>query len=202
MVRFVVLAAGASSRMGQPKAALLLNGRGDTFLRRIIRTALAAGLTDVVVVSGAHPEAVQQAWPARDRRVRVVANPRWETGQLSSLLAGLDAPATAPIEAAAVALVDVPLVSADTISRLVSAWRRHGAPIVRPARGEEHGHPVIFDRALFEALRKADAAAGAKSVVRAHADEILNLPIDDPGAYRDVDTLDDYAGLVRWSAGH
>jgi molybdenum cofactor cytidylyltransferase len=183
--------------MGQPKAALPLDRRGDTFLRRIIHSALAAGLPDIVVVGGAHLEAVQTAWPARDRRVRVVANTRWQSGQLSSLLIGLDAPSTTSIEAVAVMLVDVPLVAPDTIARLLRAWRESHARIVRPARGDEHGHPVIFDRSLFAELQSADPAAGAKSVVRAHAHEILNLPIEDPGAYRDVDTPEDYEGLLN-----
>jgi molybdenum cofactor cytidylyltransferase len=166
------------------------------FLARIIRTVLAAGLPEIVVVGGAHLEAVHCAWPARDRRVRVLANPRWEAGQLSSLLVGLDAPAAAPIEAAVVTLVDVPLVSADTVRRLVRAWRETGAPIVRPAKGDAHGHPVIFDKAVFTELRAADVTTGAKSVVRAHDHDLLNVPIDDPGAYRDIDTPEDYDNLV------
>jgi molybdenum cofactor cytidylyltransferase len=68
---------------------------------------------------------------------------------------------------------------------------------VRPARGNEHGHPVIFDRSLFDELRSADPALGAKSVVRAHAAEILNLRIDDPGAFLDIDTPEVYARVVK-----
>jgi len=182
--------------MGRPKPTLALDGRGDTFLGRIVRTTLTAGLPEIVIVGGAHLEAARRAWPEHDRRVRLLANRNWEQGQLSSLLVGLDASALVPIEAAAVTLVDVPLVTADTIARLVRAWRQSRAPIVRPARGDEHGHPVIFDCAVFTELRSAQLSAGAKSVVRAHAHEILNLPIDDPGAYRDIDTPEDYARVV------
>jgi molybdenum cofactor cytidylyltransferase len=199
MVRGVILAAGASSRMGQPKAALPLDLRGDTFLRRLIRTAFAAGLPEIVVVGGAHLDEVRQAWPAQDLRVRIVVNPKWESGQLSSLLAALAAPYTVPLEAVAMTLVDVPLVAPETIARLIRTWRESRAPIVRPARGDEHGHPVIFDRSLFAELREADLHAGAKAVVRAHAQEILNVPIDDPGAYRDIDTPDDYAQVISRS---
>ena len=66
-------------------------------------------------------------------------------------------------------LVDVPLVHPDTVRAVVNAWRRSRAPIVRPARGDEHGHPVIFDCAVFDELRSADRTIGAKAVVRAHA---------------------------------
>jgi CTP:molybdopterin cytidylyltransferase MocA len=196
MIRTIVLAAGASSRMGRPKATLPTDGRGETFLSRIVRTVLEAELPEVVVVAGAHLDAARGAWPAHDRRVRVLDNPGWESGQLSSLLVGLSAPTTVPIEAAAVTLVDVPLVASDTVRRLVRAWRATRAPIVRPARGEQHGHPVIFDSRLFGELRRADLSAGAKMVVRAHAAEILNVPIDDPGAYRDIDTPEEYARIA------
>ncbi len=97
-----------------------------------------------------------------------------------------------PIEAAVIMLVDAPLVSPETITRLVSEWRRTRAPIVRPARGDEHGHPVVFDRAIFSELEQCDAAAGAKLVIRAHEHEIFNVPIDDPGAFEDIDTPADY----------
>ncbi len=189
----VVLAAGASSRMGRPKAELALDARGTTFLSLIVRSACAAGFADIVIVGGAHP--LPTATLSRDQRVRVVVNPSWESGQLSSLLAGLDAMSTAPIEAAAVTLIDVPLVTAQTMAQLVRAWRETRRPIVRPARGDEHGHPVIFDAALFPDLRRADPAGGAKSVVRAQAGAILNLPIDDEGAFLDIDTPEEYARL-------
>jgi molybdenum cofactor cytidylyltransferase len=196
MVRSLVLAAGASSRMGTPKAALTLGGHRHTFLSRIVHTLFAAGLPDIVVVAGAHGDAVRRAWPYRDRRVRILTNSRWESGQLSSLLTGLEAPSVSPLEAVVVTLVDVPLVLPETVEKLVHAWRKRRAPIVRPARGEQHGHPVIFDRVLFDELRGADPARGAKSVVRAHAADILHVPIDDPGAYRDVDTPEDYARIA------
>jgi molybdenum cofactor cytidylyltransferase len=192
MVRALVLAAGASSRMGRCKAALELSNPPDTFLSRIIRTCLAAGLPEIVVVTGADPDGVRQAWRERDRRVRFVHNAQWQRGQLSSLLAGLDDPAIAPLEAIVVELVDAPLASTDTLRTLLGAWRHTRAPIVRPARGGEHGHPVLFDQALFDELRRADPAVGAKSVVRAHEPDILNVPIDDPGAYVDIDTPERY----------
>jgi CTP:molybdopterin cytidylyltransferase MocA len=196
VVRSIILAAGASSRMGRPKPALPLDA-GDTFLARIVRTLFSAGLPELIVVTGAAPDAVRRALLVRDRRLRVVNNPQWATGQLSSLLAGLNMPAPIPLEAALVTLVDVPLVAATTVELLLRVWRETRAPIVRPARGSEHGHPVIFDCALFDALRHADPSAGAKAVVRAHEDRIVNVPVDDDGAFRDIDTPDQYARVVR-----
>jgi CTP:molybdopterin cytidylyltransferase MocA len=197
MVRAVILAAGASSRMGRPKAGLALRGPDDTFLSRLIRTYLMAELSEIVVVTGADQAAVRSAWGGNDSRVQFVDNPDWRAGQLSSLLAALDAAAGSPIDALMIALVDVPLVAPATITRLLSEWRRTRAPIVRPARGDEHGHPVIFDAAIFDELRRADPRVGAKAVVRAYAARILNVPIDDPGAYRDIDTPNDYDQLEK-----
>jgi molybdenum cofactor cytidylyltransferase len=197
MVRSVILAAGASSRMGRPKAALPVDAGGETFLSRIVSTLIAARLPEIIVVSGAAPAETRAAWRGRDRRVHFVENAGWLSGQLSSLLVGLDAPSALPIEAAVVTLVDVPFVSPDTVRTLLRAWRDTRAPIVRPAKGDEHGHPVIFDARLFDELRRADRSGGAKTVVRAHAREILNLPIDDDGAFLDVDTPEAYAQLLR-----
>jgi molybdenum cofactor cytidylyltransferase len=200
MVRAVVLTAGSSSRMGRPKSELPLTDPGDTFLTRLIRTLIYAGLPDIVVVTGAHPEPVETLLRPGTPRVRTVHNPVWRDGQLSSLLVGLaaSAPARVPIEAAMIALVDVPLVSVDTIRRVLAAWRATPAKIVRPARGDEHGHPVLFDASVFSELWRADPKVGAKEVVRAHEKAILNVPVEDPGAFLDFDNNDDYE---RWRSG-
>ena len=100
-------------------------------------------------------------------------------------------------EALVLALVDVPFVSVETVKAVVTAYRSRRAPIVRPARSGEHGHPVIIDRALFDELRRADLSTGAKPVVRARASEIMNVPVDDDGAFQDVDTPDEYARALK-----
>ena len=197
MVRGIVLAAGASSRMGTPKAALLLTRDGDTFLSRLLRRMIAAGMPDIVVVTGATPDVVRMAAGPSRLPVRFAHNEHWQHGQLTSLLAGLRPRPGDMVEAALVTLVDAPLVSVATIERLVHAWRISRAPIVRPARGEVHGHPVIFDSAVFAELRAADPAVGAKAVVRSYADQIVNVPVEDDGAFIDIDTPAEYATALR-----
>lgn len=185
--------------MGRAKAALPLADRADTFVNRLVRTFLAAGLPDVIVVSGAHDAEVRRTLPPSDSRVRIVHNGRWMDGQLTSLQAALNAPSrtgrTPDLEAIVMTLVDIPLAAAETVAAVVAAWRRTRAPIVRPARGDVHGHPVLFDRVLFDEFLRADPQVGAKAVVRAHAHEILDLPLNDAGAFFDVDTDADYAAL-------
>jgi molybdenum cofactor cytidylyltransferase len=190
----VILAAGDSSRMGAPKAALVTPDSGDSFIARIVRTLRAADVEDLIIVTGRHHDAVLEAL-ARDRVMpspRIVRNPDPSRGQLSSLLAGMDAVLSARTEALMMTLVDVPLVRVSTVIAVIDEWRRSRAPIVRPAIGDRHGHPVIFDRAVFDEIRRAGLDVGAKSVVRAHEHEIVNVPVDDEGCVRDVDTPADY----------
>jgi len=197
MVPGVILAAGASSRMGRPKALLPTAAPGETFLSRLVGTLVAAGLDDLVLVVGrlsAPDEAeLTRVLEALPPVVRAVENPDPSRGQLSSLQEGLAFIDHPGVRGMLVTLIDVPLVAADTVRALLEAYRATGAPVVRPARQGRHGHPVIFDRALFDALRQADPAGGARAVVRAHADRAVELAVDDEGAFVDVDTPEDYA---------
>jgi CTP:molybdopterin cytidylyltransferase MocA len=191
----VVLAAGLSSRMGgRPKANLPLDN-GHTFLTRIVRTFLDAGADDVVVVVGHEAEAVVEAFGPSGLPARFVRNPEFSRGQLSSIRAGLRAIDRPGVKAMLLTLVDVPLVSSATVRAVMEQYWRTHAPVVRPTNGSRHGHPVLIDRSVFEALAHADENAGAKPIVRAHASPAGELPIDDEGAFTDVDTPDEYARL-------
>ena len=197
MIPALVLAAGASLRMGTPKA-LLPDPDGRPFVARVVRTLHMAGLAEVVVVAGVALDEVVAAiaTDGLSTGTRVIRNPDPGRGQLSSLLAGMDVmrPDT---EAVMVTLVDVPMVSVATVGAVAAAWRARRGAIVRPAMGDRHGHPVIFDRRVFAALRAAPMSEGAKRVVRDYAGEIENVAVDDEGCLMDVDTPDDYAKLTR-----
>jgi len=190
----VVLAAGLSSRMGRPKAALPL-GDDDTFLTRIVRTFTDAGVDDVVVVVGHEADAVRAAFDRSGLAARFVHNAAFSSGQLSSLLAGLRAIDRPGVEAMLLTLVDVPLVQESTIRAVLDRYRHTHAPIVRPTNGSRHGHPVLIDRSVFDALSHADPDAGAKAIVRAHASSAGEVVVEDEGAFTDVDTPEEYARL-------
>jgi len=192
MIKGIVLAAGASSRMGRAKASLPLGQTGETVVSCVVRTLFRGGLTQIVVVSGAHIDAVRAAMPSHEARARVIEHAGWQAGQLSSLLAGLAAIDDPLLEGALVMPVDVPLVNATTVSAVIGAWRRARAPIVRPADGARHGHPVIFDRSVFSDLRAADPDTGAKAVFAIHRDRVLNVEVKDSGAFEDIDTPEEY----------
>jgi molybdenum cofactor cytidylyltransferase len=188
MTPAIVLAAGGSTRMGRSKA--LLEAGGRTFVRIILDTLRDAGIGDAVVVVRAGDEAVI-AEVAAAGFGRTVVNPRADEGQLSSLIAGLDAIDGAAVEAALVTLVDVPGITSSTVRLLLERAALSGAPVVRAVHQGRHGHPVIFNRRLFDALRRADPSAGAKAVLRANAIDDVEVP--DAGVAEDIDTPEDYA---------
>ena len=196
MIPGVILAAGASSRMGRPKAILPTGVAGETFLSRLVETLWAGGVEDVVVVASEQSGDLEQALAGVSRAPRVVDNPHPERGQLSSVQVVLPAVDKPGVSGMLLTLVDVPFVSPATVRVVLEAFVKTGAPIVRPASGDTHGHPVVFGRQLFDELRQASDAGGAKVVVRAHAADILNVPVDDPGAFTDVDTREDYERIV------
>jgi len=196
MIPAIVLAAGRSSRMGRAKATLPIDER-DTFLTRIVRTFLAAGVDDVVVVVGHEAEDIAASFAASGLPARFVVNPEYDRGQLSSLVAGLSLVDRPGVAAVLVTLVDIPLVSEATVRAVVERYRRTGAPIVRPTSGDRHGHPLLIDRALFDALRRAKDETGAKPVVRAHATAAGDVAVEDEGAFTDIDTVNDYQRVVR-----
>jgi molybdenum cofactor cytidylyltransferase len=199
MIPAVVLAAGKSSRMGRTKALLPLGSSGETFLSRIIRVLREGGADAVVVVIGGDAAAVRALVPRDDVHVSSVENPRYEEGQLSSLLVGLAAVEQRHdnVEAVMVTLVDLPLISAATVRAVREAFLANPhAPLVRPRSGERHGHPVVFNRSIFGELRRSDPSKGAKPVVHAHAAEEVNVDVDDEGAFIDIDTPEDYEQFI------
>ncbi|MBM4268609.1 MAG: nucleotidyltransferase family protein [Deltaproteobacteria bacterium] len=186
----VLLAGGASERMGRPKATLRIGE--ETFAGRLLRALGEAGLERIVVVAGVHAEETRAALP---RDVRLLVNPDPSCGQLSSLKIALRdlTPAEPPVDAALVALVDHPAVRVDTLVRLREASASRA--IVVPRHGGRRGHPVVFARALFEELLEAPVALGARTVVRRDPARVLELDVDDAGVLVDVDTPADLAHL-------
>lgn len=145
MIPAVVLAAGLSSRMGRPKATLPI-GDDDTFLTRIVRTFLDAGVDDVVVVVGHEADAIASTFGRSGLAARFVHNAEFSRGQFSSILTGLRAIERPGVRAMLLTLVDVPLVTSATVRAVIEQYRRTHAPIVRPTSGSRHGHPVLIDR--------------------------------------------------------
>lgn len=211
MVSAVVLAAGLSSRMGgRPKALLAFDER-DSFVTRIVRTFADAGVSDIVVVVGHEADAVTAAVQVSGLPARCIFNAAYVSGQLSSMIAGLDAVesrmgvrdvthSTGTLnpdraDAVVLALVDAPAFAASTVKALIARFEVSRLPVVRAVRGDEHGHPVLLARQLFDPIRHADPSRGAKPIVRAHASAAGDVAVDDAGAFVDVDTPERYQAL-------
>lgn len=183
--------------MGRPKALLPLGSDGETFLSTIVRTLRAASVDDLLVVVGRDASDIRQSLSSLNLPARVIENIDYERGQLSSLQAGLLAADRPGVRGVLVTLVDLPLVAADTVRAVLDGYRRdRSALIVRPVKAGRHGHPVVFDRALFDELRAADPQVGARPVVHAHRDRIVEVPISDEGAFLDIDTPADYERVI------
>ena len=184
----IILAAGESRRMGYPKPLLEIGGR--TFIEHITETMLAV-VPRLVVVVGAYRERVRAAIP-RNKRIAIVENPDYSRGQLSSLKVGLGAmqPDTA---GALVHLGDHPMVRAETFRAMVDSYNRTGKPIVICRHDGRRGHPVIFDRAVFDELLSAPEAEGARQVVNANPSRVAHVDLDDRGINLDLDTPADLA---------
>jgi molybdenum cofactor cytidylyltransferase len=186
----VVLAAGASRRLGRPKLLLRLGDR--TLLRGSVDPLLDAGLDPVVVVLGSQADEVRRgAGLGDDPRLRVVTNPEWAEGMASSLRRGLQECAGAG--AVVLALGDQTGLCADRVEALVEAWRS-GARLVLPVHAGRAGHPVLFSRGLWPELQQLAGDVGAREVVLRHREE-ATLVESEP--LRDIDTEADYQALLQ-----
>ncbi len=185
----IILAAGDSRRMGQPKA--LLNMGGKTFLGRWLRLLAEARIATVRVVLGRDAAIIRAQVELPDRQV--VLQPHPEEGMLSSLRLGMD---SLPEGLGGLFLcpVDHPQVGADLIPALEAALRP--GVVVVPVHGGRRGHPVLFSAELFAELRTVPLAAGARAVVRADPGRVVEVPAG-AGVLVDIDTRDEYDSLRR-----
>lgn len=193
----VILAAGASERMGRPKA--LLDIRGETFLDRLIRVFAAAGASPVVVLGN---DAERIAAASRlAATAMLVLNPHPELGQMSSLRCGLQG---APAHADLVFFtpVDSPGVQADTILRLREAWESGGRPpVVTPRHSGRNGHPVGVRRDVCRELLASGPESTARDILARHRDATLRVDVEDAAVLWDLDDEDALRSALQAGGG-
>jgi molybdenum cofactor cytidylyltransferase len=197
MIAAIILAAGASQRMGFPKA--LLTYRGVTFLETIVRASEAAGLTRQVIVLGPDSSKILSDCDLQRSDVEVVENLAPETGPIASLQLGVRAVLNHPVDGVLAWHVDRPHVAVATVQSLLAEFRTGKAAIVLPAHRERRGHPVIFGRAVFSELLAVRHGQGARAIVRADPSRVATVPVEDPAVVEDVDTPAEYQDLLRRS---
>ncbi len=189
----VILAAGASSRMGREKA--LLPWKGGTFLSTAIQ-ALQRTTDLVLVIAGPHNQA-EIAPVVYANAAFLVLNPHPEGGQFSSLQRGLEEVLNRGRDAAILTLVDRPAPQLETIAQLKSVFISSSDQVwaVVPENSGKHGHPIIIGREMIAAFLNAPAASTARDVEHAHQNHILYLAVDDPLVALNVNTEEDFEKL-------
>jgi molybdenum cofactor cytidylyltransferase len=194
MIVAVVLSAGESSRMGQPKALLPIGG--ETFLERIVTVLKSTNTGKIIVVIGHNADEMKRK--VEHLPVEILVNPQYKLGQLSSLHVAIRALLSEPsCEGMLVHLVDHPYIDSGLVSRMIEGFRSSGKLIVVPRYQGKRGHPVILSRKLFDELLNAPIEQGAKAVVNAHRDDTLEIDAADEGVTIDIDTPDEYRQHVK-----
>ena len=188
----LILAAGASARMGFPKQLLIFNNK--PMIETVVETALAAGCNPVVTVLGAFAEKIRPV--LEGRQVIIALNPEWASGMGSSIAAGMKVIAglPRPIDNLLILLGDQPFVQAADLQQMMEIKRKSGSRIAAAAYAGQLGVPALFDRTLFQALSALDGQGGAKQLFRQFRNElaVCNLP----SAADDLDTPEDVRRLL------
>jgi molybdenum cofactor cytidylyltransferase len=188
----VILAAGSSSRLGEPKQLLDLGGEpvlGHT-LAAVRRTSLAPRY----IVLGHAAEEIKQRIDLTG--VETIFNPDYRSGQSSSVRVALDV-LPSDVDAVVFVLGDQPLVESTVIDRLASAYRAENAPIIQPNYHEGRGNPVLIARVLFSELAQVDGDTGARPLIQRHRDAVFLVDATEFERPDDIDTREDYNRIQR-----
>lgn len=189
----VVLAAGQSARMGEPKQLLRVGER--TVLERTLAHVRAADVGEIVLVLGDSAEEIRRELPAGlSDGLRIVVNQQYEEGMASSLREGLSA-LSKQMDAALIVLADQPFVRSETIDRIIERYRSSDAEIVIPVYDGQRGNPVLLDRSVFPEAMALRGDTGFRAIFGSHADGIEKIDVDDPGVLLDIDDRADYERL-------
>jgi molybdenum cofactor cytidylyltransferase len=193
----IVVAAGFSTRMGQPKQ--LLPYAGHTVIEQIVSVLLQCPLAEIVVVTGHERQAIEATlagWP-----VRTVFNPDYEQGEmLSSVQRGL-AKLETNIAAALIVLSDQPQIEAPVVQWLIDAYHTEPGPLIIPSFQMRRGHPILIDRACWPEILALDWDQTLRAVIKTYAHQINYVVVETDSVLRDIDTPEAYRQALQrlWS---
>ena len=187
----ILLAGGASERLGRPKQ--LLSYQGQSLLQHSVQAATASRAQPVVLVLGAHAADLQDE--IHDSRVHVVINTGWQEGMAASIRSGVEAfTKLAPAAEGLILMVcDQPFVTAEVLNELIVTQEKSGKKIVACGYEDTFGPPVLFHRSLFGELLQLKGDIGARNIIRQHTDLVELIPF--PRGSFDIDTEADYQQL-------
>jgi molybdenum cofactor cytidylyltransferase len=190
MTATIILAAGASTRLGRAKQSLIYNGK--SLLQRAIDTAVDAQLGPVLVVLGANQEEIRHEV---NNVALIVENSRSNEGMATSIAAGVTRTLQEfdAVDDIILMVCDQPFVSEKLLQHLVTTKNSTQQPIVACAYNDTVGVPVLFDKTFFPSLLSLQGEEGGKKILLNHPDAIATIPF--PGGAIDIDTAADYAAL-------
>jgi len=188
----IVLAGGGSTRFGEPKQ--LLDWMGIPLVKHVAEIAKKAGLSPILVVTGA---AHEQVVDALGDEVRIIHNQDWEVGQSSSVRAGIQGLHDG-VGAAVFLLVDQPLIPPELIKLLRNKHARNQSEILYPQINAQAGNPVLFDRLVFEKLTQLDGDQGGRAIFGMFSPQ--SVAWNDPASQQDIDSPEDYQKLLTLMA--
>jgi molybdenum cofactor cytidylyltransferase len=196
----ILLAAGLSTRMGQPKQ-LLPFGK-STIVETVVDNMLDAKFSEVIVVVGHCAEQVQDI--LGERPIKIVFNPDYREGMLTSAQAGIrslnfeKARNKPDRDAFSLMLVDQPFITSALIDKVIDAYVQTNKNIVLPSYNYQRGHPVIFHhRYADEILALGEESGGVRSLFKSHSDDIHYVNVDTDDVLRDIDYREDYERALR-----
>jgi molybdenum cofactor cytidylyltransferase len=195
MIGLVLLAAGPSTRLGEPKQQLLY--QGETLLQRALHTALNSECQPVVLVLGAYAESLLPAIPAG--AVRVILNPTWSEGMASSIRMGLlELQHTEPrLEGVIFMLCDQPFVEPSLLNNLIRQKQLTGKEIIACSYQDTIGTPALFSQAFFSEILTLQGQEGAKKLLFEHSPAVATITFE--GGAFDIDTPADYTALQHFT---
>jgi molybdenum cofactor cytidylyltransferase len=195
MITAIVLAAGLSRRMGQPK--MLLEWGAKTVIEQVVGTLRESGIKDVIVVAGALYDEISNR--LKDQKIHVVFNPSYANGEMiDSLQTGLSHVLVKSTDVMVV-LGDQPFLNKQTLGSLINASDKTGKQIVMPSIQNKRGHPWIIKEPIWNEIRNIKKPATLRDFIRQHEPEIEYVLVEDDGIIRDMDTPEEYKRLKpKW----
>lgn len=187
----IILAAGSSSRLGQPKQ--LLAYKNATLLRNSINEASAVPNTIICAVTGSHKDLIEKE--VQDFEIKISHNPDWESGMSSSIKKGLTDLLTEypDCESCIFAVCDQPFVTHAVFENLIAEYQKSHKGIIASAYAETLGTPVLFDKKYFNELLQLKGQEGAKKIITRFAEDVIAVPFEKGNI--DIDTMEDYSSL-------
>lgn len=193
-IGIILLAAGASTRMGSPKQ--LLEFEGQSLIRYATQNALRSRCFPVVVVVGANKELIKLE--LSELPVFIAENPDWEEGMGLSISKGLEMLLSVHphVKATVIMVCDQPFVKTTLINQLVEEFEQKNRPLIACSYGGSLGVPALFSSSFFPDLSALHGNEGAKKLIFTHQDQAVTIPF--PEGNIDIDTPEDYLGLQQY----